>query len=315
MKRLYGGVLLLMAGIAAVSIGITALLGQYRTRREDGFAVMASFYPMYTAALQVAGGIDGVTVSCLTQPQTGCLHDYQLSPGEMIALKEADILVLNGAGAEAFLSSALAQLPDLRVADTSEGIPLLEGQGHTHEHDGSETAEEHAHAVNEHIWMSPARYARQVENLRDALAEADPAHAAAYRANAERYLAQVREMEVRASRLSQALAGRDCATFHDSAAYLAADLSLHVTAALSIGEESGASAGELAAAADALRGRDVLLLYDGQYPGEYAYLADYASSSRTVVLDTAVKPSTGADPAVRWLDAMESNLRALENGG
>ena len=201
MKRLYGGVLLLMAGIAAVSIGITALLGQYRTRREDGFAVMASFYPMYTAALQVAGGIDGVTVSCLTQPQTGCLHDYQLSPGEMIALKEADILVLNGAGAEAFLSSALAQLPDLRVADTSEGIPLLEGQGHTHEHDGSETAEEHAHAVNEHIWMSPARYARQVENLRDALAEADPAHAAAYRANAERYLAQVREMEVRASRL------------------------------------------------------------------------------------------------------------------
>ena len=83
----------------------------------------------------------------------------------------------------------------------------------------------------------------------------------------------------------------------------------------SIGEESGASAGELAAAADALRGRDVLLLYDGQYPVEYAYLADYASSSRTVVLDTAVKPSTGADPAVRWLDAMESNLRALENGG
>ena len=85
--------------------------------------------------------------------------------------------------------------------------------------------------------MSPARYARQVENLRDALAEADPAHAAAYRANAERYLAQVREMEARTSRLSQSLAGRDCATFHDSAAYLAADLSLHVTAALSIGEE------------------------------------------------------------------------------
>ena len=43
--------------------------------------------------------------------------------------------------------------------------------------------------------MSPARYARQVENLRDALAEADPAHAAAYRANAERYLAQFREMD------------------------------------------------------------------------------------------------------------------------
>ena len=57
MKRLYGGVLLLMAGIAAVSIGITALLGQYRTRREDGFAVMASFYPMYTAAKSSSSSI------------------------------------------------------------------------------------------------------------------------------------------------------------------------------------------------------------------------------------------------------------------
>lgn len=313
MKRVYGGVALLMAGIAAVSIGVTALFGQYRTRREDGFAVMASFYPLYTAALQVAGGIDGVTVSCLTQPQTGCLHDYQLSPEEMIALKNADILILNGAGAEAFLDSALSQLPGLRVADTSEGISLLEGSGHEHEHDSEETEEEHAHAVNEHIWMSPARYARQVENLRDALAGADPAHAAAYRANADRYLEKIREVEARAAGLAQELAGRDCVTFHDSAAYLAADLSLHVTASLSIGEESGASAGELAAAADALRGRDVLLLYDGQYPVEYGYLADYAASSRSVVLDTAVKAADGGDPADRWLEAMDQNLHLLEN--
>ena len=112
MKRMAGGVALLMAGITAVSLGITALLGLYRTERKEGFSIMASFYPVYTAALNVAGGIDGVTVSCLTQPQTGCLHDYQLSPEEMIALKKADLLILNGAGAEAFLDSALSQLPE-----------------------------------------------------------------------------------------------------------------------------------------------------------------------------------------------------------
>lgn len=313
MKRLYGGVALLMAGIAAASLGITALLGHYRTRQEEGFAVVASFYPMYTAALQVAGGIDGVTVSCLTQPQTGCLHDYQLSPEEMIALKGADLLVLNGAGAESFLSSALSQLPDLRVADTAQGIALLEGGGLEHEHSEEESGGDHHHTVNEHIWMSPARYARQVENLRDALMEADPAHAEDYRVNAENYLEKIREIEARAARLASSLKGLDCVTFHDSAAYLAADLSLHVTTALSIGEDSGASAGELAAAADAVRGRNVLLLYDAQYPVAYAYLADYAASSRTVILDTAVKPAEGTAPSERWLAAMDANLSALEN--
>lgn len=313
MKRIYGGVALLMAGIAAVSLGITALVGRYRSPREDGFLVMASFYPMYTAALNVAGGIDGVTVSCLARPQTGCLHDYQLSPEEMIALKGADILILNGAGAESFLNAALSQLPGLRTVDTSAGLPLLEGRGHEeHAHDEEETQEEHNHAVNEHVWMSPARYARQVEALRDALALADPDHAAAYRGNAAAYLARIRAVEDRTARLARTLSGRDCVTFHDSAAYLAADLSLQVAAALSLGEESGAAAGELAEAAEAVRGKRVLLLYDGQYPTDYGYLGDYAEEARTVVLDTAVLPAEGQDPADRWLSAMEANLRALE---
>ncbi len=310
MKRLAGGVALLMAGITAVSLGVTALLGLYRTEQTEGFSIMASFYPVYTAALNVAGGIDGVTVSCLTQPQTGCLHDYQLSPEEIIALKKADLLVLNGAGAEAFLSAALAQLPDLPVADTAAGVPLVEG--HEHDHDHEDHADEPDAFANEHIWMSPARYARQVENLRDALTAADPDHAAAYRANAETYLGKIREIEKRLERAAGALPYRDCITFHDSAAYLAEDLSLNVIASLPLGEESGASAGELAEAAEAVRGRQVLLLYDGQYPTDYAYLGDYADASRTVVLDTAVKPAAGENPADRWLLAMDRNLQALE---
>ena len=57
MKRLAGGVALLMAGITAVSLGVTALLGLYRTEQTEGFSIMASFYPVYTAALNVAGAL------------------------------------------------------------------------------------------------------------------------------------------------------------------------------------------------------------------------------------------------------------------
>lgn len=107
MKKLYGGVVLLMAGITALSLGITAFTGSFRREEAGEFSVVASFYPMYTAALNLTQGIEAVRVTCLAQPQTGCLHDYQLSPDNMITLQEADLLIINGAGAESFLDQAL----------------------------------------------------------------------------------------------------------------------------------------------------------------------------------------------------------------
>lgn len=313
MKKLYGGVALLMAGIAALSLGITAFTGTYRQKAEGEFSVVASFYPMYTAALNLTQGTEGVRVTCLAQPQTGCLHDYQLSPDNMAALKEADLLVLNGAGAESFLDQALAGLPDLQVADTSAGIPLLES-GHDHHHEAGETHEETGGEIlyNEHIWMSPARYARQVENLRDRLCAADPDRAEAYRANAGEYLAKIREVEARLLAAAETLPYEDCVTFHDSLAYLAEDLGLRVAGRVAMGEESAVSAAELGEIADAIRDRRVLLLYDDQYPVSYAYLSRYAAESYTAVLDAAVIPAEGVEDKDRWLQAMDRNLSVLE---
>ena len=92
-------------------------------------------------------------------------------------------------------------------------------------------------------------------------------------------------------------------------AYLADDLGLNTVAALSIGEDSGIAASDAAgaqqAAAQAVR---VLLLYDSQYPQEYAYVGDRAKESRAVVLQTGV---TGPETADAWLEAMEENLSQL----
>lgn len=313
MKKLYGGVVLLMAGITALSLGITAFTGTYRQGEDGEFSVVASFYPMYTAALNLTQGAQGVRVTCLAQPQTGCLHDYQLSPDNMVALKGADLLVLSGAGAESFLDQALAGLPDLQVADTSAGIPLLES-GHDHHHEMGETHEETGEEIlyNEHIWMSPARYARQVETLRDRLCAADPDRADIYRANAQAYLGKIGELEARLQTVAGELPYENCVTFHDSLAYLAEDLGLRIAGSVAMGEESAVSAGELGEIADAIRGERVLLLYDDQYPISYTYLSSYAAQSYTAVLDAAVIPAQGVEDKDRWLQAMDRNLTALE---
>lgn len=313
MKKLYGGVALLMTGIAIVSLGITAFTGTFRQNTNGNFSIVASFYPMYTAALNLAEGVEGVRVTCLAQPQTGCLHDYQLSPDNMITLKAADLLVLNGAGAESFLDQVLDQLPDLRIADTSKGIPLLD-TGHDHRHEEGEAYGETGEqfVTNEHIWMSPALYAKQVENLRDQLCDADPDRSQSYQANAEAYLNKIQGLVDRLETVAQALNFEDCVTFHDSLAYLAADLQLPVAGSVSMGEESTVSASELGEIADAIRGRRVLLLYDNQYPVSYTYLGQYAAKSYTAVLDAAVIPAEGVEDKDRWLQAMEQNLSVLE---
>lgn len=83
--RTYGKVALLMAGILAASVLLTLAVGVDR-RPAGKTRIVASFYPVYIAVLNLTAGVDGVEVVSLTGPTTGCLHDYQLSPDNRITL-------------------------------------------------------------------------------------------------------------------------------------------------------------------------------------------------------------------------------------
>ncbi len=303
MKRVAGSVALLLCVIAFVSLGLTAAFGVKAPQKTDDITVVASFYPLYTAALNVVGACDGVTVSCLTRPQAGCLHDYQLSPAERAALGEADVLLQNGAGMESFLDSAVESLSELTAIDTSVGLELLSCEEHDHDHD-------HEHSVNAHVWIDPALYAEQVKRVCDGLCEADPAHAAEYEANAEAYLQKIatveRELNSFTSPLTHAL------LFHESVAYAARVLRLETVGVVPLGENEAASAADLAELADALKGKAVLLLYDKQYTAQYESLARYADKAAIVRWNTAVQPINGVAAKDVWLVAMQENLKALK---
>ena len=96
-KRKIGAVALLMAAIVVVSAAVTAFTGVSHRQPEGRLQVLASFYPVYVAALNVTDGVEDIALQSLAGPQTGCLHDYQLSPDNQIALEKADVLLLSGA--------------------------------------------------------------------------------------------------------------------------------------------------------------------------------------------------------------------------
>jgi zinc transport system substrate-binding protein len=129
--------------------------------------VVTSFYPVYVATLNVTAGVPGVEVHNLTSPHIGCLHDYQLTAGDVRQLADADLLLANGAGMETFLGKVKEQAPSLRVVEVSDGIPLMDG--------------------NAHVWVSFEGARQQVDNITAALIQAAPGQADAFRANAENY--------------------------------------------------------------------------------------------------------------------------------
>jgi zinc/manganese transport system substrate-binding protein len=182
--------------------------------------VVTTFLPITLFTRAVAG--DCAEVSALIPPSTGP-HDFQSRPGDLVALRQAQVLVKNGLEMEDFLDKLVesAENAELAVIDSSRGVATIESddQGHGHDHGHSHG---HSHgAVNPHIWLDPQRAVQQVENIRDGLVAADPSCADGYRRNAEAYIAELRDLDASIATDLAPFSGKTFVAFHDVAPYFA----------------------------------------------------------------------------------------------
>ena len=136
-KKKLGFLLGVMVFLSLAGYFVCLALGSSKQINKEEFLLVTSFYPMYVLAENLTVGVDGIEVSNLTENQTGCLHDYQLTAADMKKLEHADVFIINGAGMEVFLDSIQKTYPELSIIDTSEGITLLEAVEHDHSHDES----------------------------------------------------------------------------------------------------------------------------------------------------------------------------------
>ncbi|TRY19501.1 zinc ABC transporter substrate-binding protein [Tessaracoccus rhinocerotis] len=155
----------------------------------EGLRVAAAFYPLAHAA-ELAGG-DAVAVSNLTTPGTEA-HDLELSPQQIVALTEADVVVYL-AGFQPAVDDAIAQSGAQNVIEVSEVARLTEHAadepGHAdegHEDEGHED-EGHDHGeADPHFWLDPTRLADVVEAISEELAAVSPEDSEAFKENAVR---------------------------------------------------------------------------------------------------------------------------------
>jgi zinc transport system substrate-binding protein len=146
----------------------------------DGPRVAASFYPLAYVAERVAG--EHAAVVNLTSPGVEP-HDLELTFKQTATLSDADLVVYEK-GMQPAVDDAVAQNGPGEAVEVTDVIALEPADP---EH-ADESAEEHAdHAdtdVDLHFWLDPKRMATLATEVETAMAEVDPAHADAYRANA-----------------------------------------------------------------------------------------------------------------------------------
>lgn len=164
-------VLLLMLALvlalpSAVTGGAPAAAGK--------IAVVASFYPMYEFARQVGG--DRITLRNLTPPGAEP-HDYELTPGDVLAVNQAQVLIYNGAGLEPWVKKLLSQIPPRVVkVNATEGMRL-----------STVTSGEDRGLIDPHVWLDPVLAQQQVDTILTGLVRADPDGKNVYEANATKF--------------------------------------------------------------------------------------------------------------------------------
>lgn len=304
-RTLQRTITLILAIALTVLIATGCQPAQTTADEAENLTIVTSFLPMYIFTLNLIDGIENITIENLASPDVGCLHDYQLLPGDMVKLERADIFIYNGAGMESFLED-LAGRSSLVKIEASEGISLLDLHDDDEDHDEDE---DHDHDDNAHVWLSIRLAIRQVKNISLGLQTADPENAARYQANEAAYVARLELLHQRFDEELADVAVREIITFHDAFPYLAAEYGLEVVAVIQRDPGSEPSAAELAKTVDIIRQKGVGVLFvEPQYSSRVAETIAAETGAAIFTLDPVV---TGDASALTYEQIMADNLDIL----
>lgn len=316
MKHKYLFVTVLLAVLLLAGMGLTGLYVAVESEPEEELQIVTSFYPVYIAVSNVVGDTEGVSVTNLSEPKTGCMHDYQLTPEDMKILSRADIFVVNGGGIESFLADVAEQYPELVIIDACQNMELLgeaedDGNPGGDEHDYAGEDAEHDHAgANAHVWMSIERYMAQITNIADALAQRDAGREAVYRENAENYRKRLVELRDGAAGLSDDAQNAPVVLLHEAYAYVAEDYGMQVIDTLNLDEERQVSAGEVAELIAQIRENGVaVVLAEELYGKDMGEIIQEETDAKVYYLDTLNRGTYQRDS---YLTGMEENIRILK---
>jgi zinc transport system substrate-binding protein len=276
-----------LAMIATVYTGRPA---QQASSGQHELTVVASFYPLYEFASHVAG--DRAKVSSLV-PAGIEPHDWEPNPDQAAEARDADMVIINGAGFESWAGSIGAK----EIVDTSEGMEF-----------------DHA---NPHVWLDPILAKHQVEKIRDAFVSADPENANYYIQNAASFTAELDSLD---SSIRSGLADcekSDFVAFHDAFAHFAKRYGLTQHSIQGVSPEGGVLPQKLQQVIELAKKLHISVIYSEDLVD--SRLADTIAAEipggRVLVLSPIEGIGKEEQAAgIGYVDKMEENIANLKEG-
>lgn len=174
----------------------------------DRLKVIATIFPLADIAKQVGG--ERVNVITIL-PIGASPHTFEPAPQQMKELSDSKLFLKVGAGLDFWADNIIksASQPDLKTVVASEGIHLIEGDEHGHEHENG----------NPHIWLDPVLVKRIVDKIEKSLVILDPEGAIYYQKMATDYLQELDRLDAEIKKKVAGFRVRKYITFHPAWAY------------------------------------------------------------------------------------------------
>ena len=265
-------------------------------RAQERLDVVASFSILGDFVRNVGG--DRVSLTMLVGPNAD-VHVYAPSPADAKRIADAKLVVVNGLGLEGWLPRLVQSAGGkATIVVASNGVaPLKRGAD-----------------ADPHAWQSVGNAKIYVANIRDALATADPADAAMFRANAERYLAELDALDadVRAAVAKIPPERRKVISTHNAFGYFSEAYGIAFIAPLGVSTETEPSARDIAAIISQIRREKIPAVFlenmsDDRLIGRIA--AETGARVGGTLFSDALTDEKGDAPT--YIAMVKHNIRAL----
>ncbi len=265
--------------------------------------VVATFSVLGDFVRVIAG--NNVALTTMVGPDSDT-HEFEPAPSDSVKLADADVIIENGLGFEAWLGNLYSASGSKAVrVVTSEGIAPREMDAN-----GQKEADPH-------VWQNPVNAIQMVKNIEAALSKTDAVHADAYRKNATAYIKQLQSLDAELSAEVDKLSKdqRQIVTSHDALGYFAERYGFEVIGSViqSLSTEAGEpSAQDIAALVDNIKatGAKAIFLESMANPTLVESVANEAGVEIGPQLYTDALGAKGSAGAT-YLEAMRHNAQAI----
>lgn len=269
--------------------------------------VLATIKPVHSL---VAAVMQGVGTPELLIGGALSEHSYALKPSDARKIERADAIFEIGPDLETYLIAPLATLGghgQVVALERVPGVRLLAARRGGLWQD----ADEHDHGPNDpHLWLDPQNAIAMTAAIAATLVKLDPAHAAAYHANAAREITALQALDKELAAKLLPVRGRPYLVFHDAYHYFESRYGLSAAGAVTVAPDRPVGPRRIAdLRAAILQGHVACIFREPQFSPKLIETLDEETGVRIGVLDPL-----GADlqpgPAL-YPDLLRALARAL----